>query len=76
MATPRPVDLELIDTKDLLAELVKRFDGVVFCGINDTTPHQWCSNTKLEGNAITCLAAGQILQARLAEKINREESKP
>ena len=68
MATPKP-DLELIDTQALIDELTKRFDGAVFCGIRDATKTTWMSQTKLEGNPIACLAAGQLLQAKIADKI-------
>jgi len=72
MAAP---DLELVDTKDLLTELCRRFDGVVFCGIHDETPDEWASQTKLEGNAIACLAAAALLQARVVERVAAEDAK-
>ena len=74
MPTNQP-DLELIDTKILIDELSKRFDGMVFCGIRDTSPATWATGTRLEGNAITCLAAAAYLQARVAEKVAAERIK-
>ena len=69
MATPQPPDLELIETETLMAEVVKRYDGVVFCGIRDSSATEWFSDTKIEGNAIVCLAAASVLEAKIAAKV-------
>ena len=71
---PQP-DLELIDTRDLIDEIFRRFDGAVFCGIRDASKTDWFSDTKIQGNAIACLAAAAMLQAKVAGKVAKEVGK-
>lgn len=69
-------DLSLVDTDELLAELLARFDHAVFAGLKS----QIGASDRIEftrewiGNTHTCLGLTADLQARIIENFREEET--
>lgn len=51
----QPIDLSLVDIKDIINELVKRHDGLVIAGIKFTTISNFVLTKHWGGNHFVCL---------------------
>jgi hypothetical protein len=59
------MDLETVDTDDLLTELQGRFDHSVFCGVKDATDAAEFVVRNWRGSKLKCLGLAQWINHRL-----------
>ncbi len=64
-------DLSLVPVQDLLAELFKRHDSVIFAGVIHKSAQQYTVTRRYYGHRYSCLA----LCSNLSSVINDDENK-
>jgi len=73
MAQDHNVNLELIETIDLISEVARRFDHTVFCGIRNfgNGHNEVCRH--YEGNHHACMGAAFDLLSMVRDELEHNE---
>ena len=66
-------ELQLADTKDLLTELLKRYDAAIFTGYRDLNAKQYDVTTTTKGSTIEVVGLGLFTQQHIEEAVWGEE---
>lgn len=67
-------DLSLAATKDLLAELLSRYDAVIFTGYRDLNDKQFDVSTITKGSTIEVLGLGIFTESHLKTSVTEDDS--
>lgn len=62
-------DLSLISFEDLISELSKRFDHMIFCGLLDSSQDYFDMKRRYFGSRATCIAAAEFIQDMIKEDL-------
>lgn len=65
-------DLSLVSTDDVLKELSKRYDSLVFIGLFDRTKDNYRRDFFSAGHTVTCLGLAAIINQWSREQMNRQ----
>ena len=65
----QPIQLELVDTKELINELQTRFDHCVFAGILEKTDKESFNRFQWHGNLFMCMGITAAAQHIIVEQI-------
>lgn len=72
------MDLELVETSELLDELLRRFDHVVFAGLKEMDSGRYANSSRWKGCHFTCSGAAQMLSERVIREwhASAEDAQP
>ena len=65
-------DLSLVSTDDMLKELSKRYDSLVFIGLFDRTKDNYRRDFFSTGHAVTCLGLAAIISQWSRDQMNQQ----